>query len=337
MYKVLKKNGYNTEIYSEGMDERLKDTVKYYSELEETSKDDIIIYHKATGSRLTYELEKIKGIKVFRYHNITPGKYFEKYNEIAYNTVNYGRKGLQYAKKYVDYCLADSEYNADELVELGYKNVEVLPILIPFEDYEEVPDEKIIEKYSDGKKNILFVGRIVPNKAQEDIIKSFYYYNKYINKESRLILIGNDAGFENYSGLLKQLITELEVKDNVIIPGHIKFKEILSYYKIADLFLCMSEHEGFCVPLLESMFFKVPILAYNSSAIKETLGNGGVLVNNKNYFMISELMRITIENQQFREEIIKEQKKRLDYFKLKNTQKRFLEIVDDIIEKFNAQ
>ena len=330
IYNFLKRKGYKTLIYAENIDKKLKDKVEKIENLKKVDKNDIIIYHKSTGTKMTFDLEYFKCKKIIRYHNITPEKYFKKYNKFLYNLVKYGRRGLEHASKYMDYGLAVSNYNKKELDELGYKNVEVMPILIPFEDYEKIPDKKIIEKYNDGKKNILFVGRIVPNKTQEDIIKSFYYYYKYINKDSRLIFVGNDNGFENYSDLLKKLVKELGLENDVVFPGHIKFEEILAFYKVADLFLCMSEHEGFCVPLVESMFFEVPILAYNSSAIKDTLGNSGVIVNKKDYFLISELMNYILSDENVKKEIIKNQNKRLEDFKLEKVEKQLLGFIKRI-------
>ena len=219
--KIFKKNGYETELYAENIDKKLKDKVFKISKLKKVNKNDILIYHKSTGTDLSFLLEKYKCKKIMRYHNITPGKYLEKYNKYLYNLVEYGRKGLEYASKYFNYSLAVSDYNKNELDKLKYKSTMTLPILIPFEDYKKEPDKKVIKKYSDGKKNILFVGRVVPNKAQEDIIKSFYYYKKYANGDSRLILVGNDNGFKNYSDLLKRLVTELGLENDVIFSGHI--------------------------------------------------------------------------------------------------------------------
>ena len=151
-----------------------------------------------------------------------------------------------------------------------------------------------------------------------------------------MILVGNDKGFENYFELLKKLVKELKLENDVIFTGHIKFEEILAFYKVADLFLCMSEHEGFCVPLVESMFFEIPILAYNSSAIKETLGNTGVIVNEKNYFLISELMGMILSNNELKEEIIKKQTQRLEHFKLEKVEKKLLQLIEKIKEERNG-
>ena len=331
MHKILKKSGYDAVIYAENIDKRLSSIVKKIEELKNVDKEDLIIYHKSTGTKLSFELQNFKCKIVMRYHNITPGFYFQKYSKKLFNIVEYGREGLEYASKHIDYSLADSSYNMQELVDLNYKNVEVLPILISFDDYAKTPDKKTIEKYNDGITNILFVGRIAPNKAQEDVIKSFYYYKKYVNQNSRLIFVGNENGFENYLDLLRDLVDELKLED-IIFTGHIKFEEILAYYKIADLFLCMSEHEGFCVPLVESMYFGVPILAYDSSAVGETLGSSGVLVKEKNYFVISELMDRIMADKILRDNIVEKQYERLKDFALEKVEKQFIEAIEKIIK-----
>ncbi|MED0762734.1 glycosyltransferase, partial [Aneurinibacillus thermoaerophilus] len=237
-----------------------------------------------------------------------------------------GKEQLKFLVPYIDYAWADSEYNRLELEELGYKNTHVTPIIINFEDYKRNPSQKLMEKFKAEKHitNILFVGRIAPNKKQEDIIKVFYYYKKYINEDSRLFLVGSYSGMERYYNELMELVKELQLED-VYITGHISFEEILAYYTNADLFLCMSEHEGFCVPLVEAMHFEIPIIAYKSSAIGETLGNGGILVLEKQYKEIAELMHIVLSTPKIKERMIINQKKRLEFFSKKNTENIFRE------------
>src|SRR5690606_3919553 len=154
-----------------------------------------------------------------------------------------------------------------------------------------------VERFSkDGYTNLLFVGRIAPNKKQDDIIKIFYYYKKFINPESRLILVGSYIGMERYYSELIKLVNDLDLQD-VFFTGHIPFESILAYYQISHLFLCMSEHEGFCVPIVEAMLFDLPIIAYRSSAVPATLGNAGFVVSEKNYKAIAELIHIVLNDQ----------------------------------------
>ena len=137
----------------------------------------------------------------------------------------------------------------------------------------------------------------------------------------------SEEKFNKIVNEVKELAKELELENDVVFPGHIKFEEILAFYKVADLFLCMSEHEGFCVPLVESMFFEVPILTYNSSAIKNTLGNSGIIVNKKDYFLIAELMNFVLSDKNVKKEIINNQNKRLEDFQLEKVEKQLLEFI----------
>ena len=182
-----------------------------------------------------------------------------------------------------------------------------------FERYKQEPDSKIMKKFDDDYANFLFVGRLSPNKKQEDIIKTFYYYHKYINSNSRLFLIGSQAGAEKYHAQLQNLVTQLNL-DNIHIMGRVDFKELLAYYKLADVFISMSEHEGFCVPLLESMYFGIPIIAFDSTAIPYTLKGCGVLFKEKQYEEVAELMNFLMDNRDLNHRIVEKQRKRLKEF-----------------------
>lgn len=327
--RVLDELEIKNEIYAENIDPRLKKIVKKYTDYKE-NKNEIIINHFGIGSSVNDYVANLKNnIKIIRYHNITPAGFFDGYSIVTKQLCEMGRYQLTNANNVYKYALADSEYNKKELLELGYKNIEVIPIIMALKDYEKKPDERIISSYKDDIKNIVFVGRVSPNKKQEDIIKSFYYYKKYFNRNSRLFIVGNYNGMERYYSQLLNLVKSLNLED-VIFTGHIKFEEILSYYNIADLFLCMSEHEGFCVPLVESMFFKVPILAYNTCAIPYTLNGSSVLVNKKDYKYIAAMMDYIFKNNEFREKIIVKQLKRLDELKPEKVEEKFKKYLEEI-------
>lgn len=320
---VISEMGIKTGIYAEIIGKNLpKDRVRKVGKLKNLKKEDAIIYHMSTGSELNFSLDKYKCRKMMIYHNITPPEFFRPYSHEAYALTQYGYEGLDFLRDRVEYCLADSEYNKSELLKHGYKcPVDVRPVLIPFNDYRQSPDPETIKKYNDGRTNIIFVGRIAPNKKQENIIKSFYFYKK-INPESRLILVGSYAGMENYHERLENYVKALGLSD-VIFTGHVKFSEILSYYRIADVFLCMSEHEGFCVPLTEAMFFNVPIIALDAGAVGGTLGGSGILLPDNNPVFASEMIEYTVKNNDFRRHIISGQKKRLADFSYEKTGRLF--------------
>lgn len=330
---VISDMGYPTEIYAENIDKRLPDgTARKISRMRDLKKDDILIYHKSTGTDLTFKIDKYKCRKIMVYHNITPPEFFLTYSIPATQLTELGYKGVEYLRDKVDYVLADSSFNKSELLKMGYTcPVDVRSILIKFEDYKQTPDEATVKKYSDGRKNLVFVGRIAPNKRQENIIRAFYCYKK-LNPDSRLILVGSAKGMENYQERLVKYAKALGIGDDVIFPGHIKFSEILAYYRVADAFVCMSEHEGFCVPLVEAMFFDIPIIAYSTSAIPDTLGGSGVLLDSNDPVFAAAVINRVLTDEKLRESIIAGQRKRLEDFSYERVRAVFEKELRDFID-----
>ena len=335
LQNALKELGYETAIYAEAVDQRLpKNTASdLCGGMPELSPEDVILYHMSTGSKLNYQLENYSCRKIMIYHNITPPKFFHGYNAQAESNAQYGLDGLKHLADKFDYCLADSDFNKSDLRKAGFTcPISVRPILIPFSDYEKKPDEKIMKKFSDEYQNIIFVGRIAPNKKQEDIISAFAFYKKYLNPKSRLIFVGNWGGMEKYYQRLKDYVQALALED-VIFTGHIKFPQILAYYHTADLFLCMSEHEGFCVPLVEAMYFQVPVLAYASCAIPWTLGGSGFLTDSKNPAEIAFLMQKILTDADLKAKIISNQNERLQDFQYEKIKALFADQLKTFLQE----
>lgn len=330
---ILKELGYDTKIYAENIDSRIKrGLAEKVDKAPKLGKEDVIIYHFSTGTVMNSTLKEYPCRKIVIYHNITPAHFFKGYSRASEDLCRWGREGLEQVREAADYCLADSAYNKNELVECGYTcNIDVLPILIPFEDYEKEPNKPVINRYSDDWVNIVFVGRIAPNKKQEDIIKTFYYYKKYINPKSRLFLVGSYNGLERYYERLKKYVDELDLKD-VYFTGHIKFDEILAYYRVADVFLCMSEHEGFCIPLLEAMYFNVPIVAYAVTGVKETLSYAGLTMENKECKVAAEMINMLIQNDTLRRNVIELQNKRIKDFDYNEIKSKFVHYLKGFLE-----
>ena len=330
---VIGEMGYQTDIYAENIDKRLPDGIaKKVTKLRDLKKDDVLIYHKSTGTDLTFKLERYKCRRIMVYHNVTPPEFFRSYSIPATQLTELGYKGVEFLRDKVDYVMAVSAYNKSELVKMGYTcPIDIRPILIKFEDYRQAPDEATINRYSDGKKNLVFVGRIAPNKRQENVIKAFYCYKK-LNLESRLILVGSARGMENYQERLVKYARALGIGEDVIFPGHIKFSEILAYYRLADAFVCMSEHEGFCVPLVEAMFFDTPVIAYDTSAISDTLGGSGVLLDSNDPVFAAAVIDRVLTDDKLRESIIEGQRRRLEDFSYERVRAVFEKELRDFIE-----
>lgn len=329
--EIISEKGYKTRIYSQILSKDFpKDIAFPASKLPKFSKDDIVILHEAVGTELNNWIEKQKCRKVMIYHNITPSEFFMGYDNNSFNACRHGYKQLRNLTKTFDMILSDSAYNRQNLVDMGFKATNhVLPILIPFDDYKKTPSQKVLSKYKDdGYTNIIFVGRVVPNKCQEDVIAAFNEYQRYFNKNSRLFIVG--SFMETYSNRLKEYTKKLGTK-NVIFTGHCPFDEILAYYHLADIFLCQSEHEGFCVPLVEAMYFDVPIVAYNSSAIGETLGGSGFLLKEKNPLETASVMDRILTNETLKQTILENQKERLQDFQYEKIKALFWKYMDEFM------
>lgn len=310
--KLFEEAGYVTQIFAETIHKKIPAGTAYPIRfMPELKENDVVIYHFSSQCGLFEKVKKLNARIVLRYHNITPPEFFKGYDDNAEKATSIGLKQVAELKDYVDYCLPVSEFNKNDLLKMGYQcEMQVIPILICFKDYEQPPSQSVIEKYSDGKTNILFVGRMAPNKKVEDVISSFQYYKEHYDAEARLFLVGSYQEEDKYYKMLKKHIEKLQVQD-VIFPGHIPFADILAYYKIADVFLCLSEHEGFCVPLVEAMYFGVPIVAYDSCAVSDTMGDGGVLLQIKEEVVVANEIKKIIEQNEWRDCIVEKEKKRL--------------------------
>lgn len=332
MDRVLKEQGYDTQIYAIDTDKRLQHLSKKLDELPRLEKKDILLYHMAVGSAVTEKVMKLKCFKTMIYHNITPDYFYEGYNQGAVNACREGIKQTKQLNKNIDYCLAVSEFNKKDLERYGYScPIDVLPIVIPFEDYDKEFDQETYKKYNDGCTNIVFTGRIAPNKKQEDVITSFYYYKKYWNPNARLILVGGYNDADLYYQKLVSFVKELHIED-VVFTGHIGFAGILSCYKVADVFVCMSEHEGFCIPLVEAMHFKKPIIAYDAAAVRDTMGRGTMVIPEKNCMEVAGLINYVVTHPEVQQAMVEKQNQRLSDFKSEKVEKKFLAFVQKMVE-----
>lgn len=317
-----KKNNLESLIFSENISPSSKNIVKKYK-IYSPKKGDVILYHHSIHS---YILEKIYEIpkeipKILCYHNVTPKEFFEPYNlKLTYYSEK-GREELEEMKDLFFYSLADSEYNAQELKEAGFKNVHVLPICLNYKNYTIYPRTNFI-------KTILFTGRIAPNKKQTDLVKIAKILNDYFTQDFQLIIVGKTAPeMIAYKEEILELIQYFHLQDKVTFTEFLEQEDLNYYYSNADVFLCMSEHEGFCVPLLESMHYQIPIVAYNKAAVPETLRGSGILFHKKDFYKIAEIVYILLHNHVFKEKIVNEQNKVLQYYQSIDYERELLKII----------
>lgn len=312
---MLRGLGYQSEIFCEQLPVRFAGRVRpmaHYAQL--ASANDVLLLHFSLNySHAVMDwLKQLPGRKVIIYHNITPATYFAGVNGIYWEASQIGRRQLAELSTWVEAGWGDSEFNVRELAEHGWTRLGVLPIIFNPTRLNIRPDRKVLRQWQDGV-NILFVGRIVSNKRLEDVILTFYYFKHFVCPEARLFFVGSAAGMERYFNFLQALIRRLDLS-NVIFTGHITTSQWLAYYQSASIYLSMSEHEGFGIPLLESMHFGIPIIAYKAAAIPETLGGSGILVKTKDHAAIAELIGLVLEDENLRTETVARQRERLRDF-----------------------
>ncbi len=314
--ELLRRWGFKSQVYAQFRDRRLPDPGVDYTRYR-GSADNILIFHYSIGSPVTEFVRQLPDQVVLYYHNVTPPEFVRDYNPEFAALLEQGRRELALFKD-VPFALAASEYNRQEMLTLGFEQVEVMPYFVYFDELLASADSpagrEIVTRYADGWVNILFVGRLVPNKRQDNLIRAFNYYHRIVNPRSRLFLIGSDSNTPGYRIELETM-TETFDLEHVHIPGPIGLREGLGgYYRAATVFLCLSEHEGFCIPLLEAMAFDVPVLALNAAGVPYALGRAGLQVKRQRYDVIGELIDLLAHDETLRRQVIARQRQRLAEF-----------------------
>lgn len=290
--------GFETAMYAQHIAPELADIARpdyeYVAHLHEPQH--LLIYHYGLYSPSVRYFQASQGRRILVYHNITPACYYRGWSREQELLCEVGRRTLPGLSE-CDLALGDSEFNRRELVESGFdpERTAVLPIFLSQGDLDRTPVNQTLLRQlrGHGGINFLFVGRIVPSKAIEDLLRIFSVYHRAINPQSRLYLVGSRY-VETYDRQLDALVDALDLQDSVRFTGLVSLSDLRTYYQAADLYLHASRHEGFCVPLLESMHFGIPILARKAAAVPETLGGAGVLFTRLQYAEIAEMAGLLV-------------------------------------------
>jgi len=301
----LRRRGFDSEIYALTRDRGLEGQAKLFGEFPAPSPADITILHFALPSPLTPALASLSSRKALIYHNITPPEFFEGLNPEMARISRVGRRELRSLQPSVDLSLADSEYNRLELEALGFRNTHVFPLFVDFAKYERPPSRFVRGLFRDDRVNVLFVGRVAPNKRIDNLVRTVFFFKKYISPLVRLIVVGKTNTFPTYYEAVSRLADEFYLKpEEITFLGHVPDEEMFAVYRASDVFLSLSEHEGFCLPLVESMIFDLPVVALSSTAVPYTLGEAGVLVREFRPDRVAELVDIVAHDAPLREKLI---------------------------------
>jgi glycosyltransferase involved in cell wall biosynthesis len=293
MQAVLKQRGHDARLFaneSATNDIAVSPAGKIKDFLQST--DDLLIYHYSMGWNFGLKLlNELRCRTVVKYHNITPPEFFTGISMDYENVCRHGRQQLKdIAAANCDLYLADSDYNSNELIRAGVDQCFVVP---PFHHIDKfalvAPDAQVLDRFVDDKLNILMVGRVAPNKGHASLIETLAVYRREYNQQARLLIVGKEVEqLASYSEWLRQLAVGMDLDGSVIFAGRVPDEQLKSYYLAADFFMLTSEHEGFCVPLVEAMAMKVPIISCVSSAIPTTVGKAGLVWPERNPYLLAE-------------------------------------------------
>jgi glycosyltransferase involved in cell wall biosynthesis len=307
--KHLRGAGFASDIFAEKVHPRMAHLARPLHEYEAVSgPETVCLFHFSIGSAAGRLIHHAPDRLVAIYHNITPARFFLGFHPHLLGLCYHGRRELEAFAPRTELGLGDSEYNRRELEAAGFARTGVLPIVLDFDAYTRPPSPVVRRLYGDGRTNLLFVGRIIPNKKIDDLIRVFAVYKRYLDPRARLLLVGDYRGHERYYDRLVEMVRELRL-DDVVFTGHVDDDDLYAYYRVAHLFLCLSEHEGFCVPLQEAMHFGLPVVAYDAGAVRETLRGAGVLLREKPPLVVADLVRRILTDEGLRARVLAGQAK----------------------------
>ena len=312
---LLRGRGHDAEIFALSMDDDLRGDVLPFSD-PAAGRGDVTIFHFALPSPMTEAFARLTSAKVLQYHNITPASFFAPYDAGLFRLAALGRTELATLAGHVDLALGDSEFNRQELASLGFTPTGVLPIAVNTGRLTAAPPRPALERIlSDGLINILFVGRIVPNKKIEDHIRLAELYKRNVDSYYRFIFVGRYDGLPRYYAQVRALIAEYDMlPDRFWFTGPVPDEDLAAFYRWADAYVSLSEHEGFCVPLVEAMAADVPVVAYAAGAVPETLGGAGLLFAPKDLEVAAELLGTVVYDHDVRARVLDGQRRRLQDF-----------------------
>ena len=329
--RTLHAAGYESDIFVQTADYRLEDLTRDYRDLiAESHPSNILIHHFSIGSRASRIAYAVPDRQILIYHNITPPEFFVDINDQLVEQCFKGRRELGIYPARVDLALGDSEFNRQELEALGFDPTGVLPVVPDFSHLDVEPNDLVTRNLDDEWTNILFVGRIIPNKRIEDVIRYFHAYQRHYNPRSRLLLVGSYGGYEKYLAMLHHLVAALGAT-NVLFTGHVTDAELTAYYEVADLFLCASAHEGFCVPIVEAFYKQIPVVAYAATAVPSTMDGAGVLFTTQEPLEVATILDTVLDDSQLGDHIVLAQNEALNRLTRRDFEGTLVRFVEQVL------
>ena len=329
--RLLRVMGFTSHIYAASVPRRLRFHIRDVRALP-SGPDAWTIYQCSTGAPIADVLAERDSPVIVDYHNITPARLFDAWEPRIARELDEGRRQVARLGRTAALGLADSAYNEAELDQLGYRSTAVAPVLVDLEAFDRDLDRRTLDGLLRGKKGAewLFVGRIAPNKCQHDVLKAFAFYRRAYDPNATLSLVGGPASVR-YQRALLESVAALGLGGAVRLTGSISDAALTAHYRAADVLVCLSVHEGFCVPLLEAMHHRVPIVAFAAAAVPETLADAGLCLPNKAPAAVAEAVAVVLRDDALRAQLARAAAARLRDFDLVRTSAIFTAAIAETV------
>jgi glycosyltransferase involved in cell wall biosynthesis len=279
---ILRRAGWRSDIFAEAIhDDLAHEGYKHWTYPDHAAPGDVLIYQFSTSSAVaTFLSERVEPL-VLDFHNFTGPAHFAGWEPHTQARAALAADDLALLAPQAVLGLADSHFNEVSLRRAGCRATKVVPVLVDYQRVATEPDPRVAAELqalkADGGVDILFVGRVVPSKAQHDLIKTLFAYHRLYDGQARLHLVGGTSSY-SYSKALRAYVDDLGLTGAVRICGEVSDGALAAYFAAADVYVSLSEHEGFGVPLIEAMTAGVPVVARAVGAVGETVGEAALLL-----------------------------------------------------------
>jgi glycosyltransferase involved in cell wall biosynthesis len=333
--RVLHSLGFVSEIYACNMGPGMAGRVRRIDELpREDSEHQWVCYQSSIGSPAADVFGSHPGFKLIDYHNISPVELVERWMPHLGEEVRQGREQLVALAPLVEAGFADSEFNRSELEEAGYGHTSVSPLMIDSANFSCPPDSRVVgrlgSKKARGGRDWLFVGQMLPHKAHHDVIKALACARKIFDPHARLHLVGRES-CPAYADALRRFASALGLTGAVEFVGSVSPGELSAYYECADVLVCCSDHEGFCVPLLEAMHHRLPVVAYGVAAVPDTVGDAGIVLESKSPVLVAAAVQRVLSDDALRDELVHAGLERAGTFSVAAARSAFAQSIEQVL------
>jgi glycosyltransferase involved in cell wall biosynthesis len=350
---VLREAGYVSEIFVEHVDPPLEAEARRFDEIDAFARkgDTVVLYQLAVGSSLVEHLLRRPEPLFVNYHNLTPADFYWKWAPDWLDAVETGRQQLHQLAPRVSHAIAVSAFNEADLRAAGYRSTSVVAPFVGAARTEPGPEEapaSEVRESNGARKTLqspsverpvrpeaavwLFVGKLLPHKAAHDLLKALVVYRAVYDPKATLIVVGAHP-VATYERAVLEYARVLGIEGAVELTGAVSESELQEAYRSSDVFVCLSEHEGFCFPLLEAMQFELPIVAFEAGAVPDTLGSAGLLLKDKSPSVVAASVGRLLSDRSLRQKVVAAGRERLRAFELSETKKKFVSAVEGAIDR----